>query len=145
LDEQATGGQRSEKIGNADGEQTTGDNKQDFEANNARPHGGAMGERPRGMQRALAGFWVVWGMTATWFRRQQQHLTRFTCSRILKVKIWLKCAAIDARLAGRREQRAPDMAGKSARGQTAYRYSFRGRRCERLPGGVSEFGCGDTG
>jgi hypothetical protein len=67
LDEQATGGQRSEKIGNADGEQTTGDNKQDFEANNARPHGGAMGERPRGMQRALAGFWVAWGMTATLF------------------------------------------------------------------------------
>jgi hypothetical protein len=29
------------------------------------------------MQRALAGFWVTWGMTATCFRRQQQHFTRF--------------------------------------------------------------------
>jgi hypothetical protein len=70
-----------------------------------------MGERPRGMQRALA-VWVTWGMTATCFPRQQQHLSRFTCSRILKVKIWLKCAAIDTGLAGRREQSALDTAGK---------------------------------
>jgi hypothetical protein len=75
-----------------------------------------MGERPRGMQRALA-VWVTWGMTATCFRRQQQHLTRFACSRILKVKIWLKCATIDTGLAGRREQSALDTAGKSARGE----------------------------
>lgn len=60
-----------------------------------------MRERPRGMQRALAGFEAAWGMTATCFRRQQQHFTRLRCSRILKVKIWLKCAAIDWRLAGR--------------------------------------------
>jgi hypothetical protein len=112
----------SEKIGNAGDQQTTSGNKQDFEANNARTHGGAMCERPRGMRRALAGFWVPWGVTATCFRRQQQHFTRFTCSRILKVKIWLKCKAMDAALAGRRE-RAPDTAGKSARGETAYRYS----------------------
>jgi hypothetical protein len=57
---QATAGQRSEKIGNADDQQTTGGNKQNFEANNTRPHGGAMGERPRGMQRALA-VWVDLG------------------------------------------------------------------------------------
>jgi hypothetical protein len=116
---QATAGQRSEKIGNADDKQTTGGNKQNFEANNTRPHGGAMGERPRGMQRALA-VWVTWGMTATCFRRQQQYFTRFTCGRILKVKIWLKCAAIDTGLAGRREQSALDTAGKSASGETAY-------------------------
>jgi hypothetical protein len=100
----------SEKIGNAGDQQTTGGNKQDFEANNARPHGGAMRERPRGMQRALAGFWVAWGMTATCFRRQQQDFTSSTCSRILKVKIWLKCTPMDAALAGRRKQRAPDTA-----------------------------------
>jgi hypothetical protein len=117
---QATAGQRSEKIGDADDQQTTSGNKQNFEANNTRPHGGAMGERPRGMQRALA-VWVTWGMTATCFRRQQQHFTRFTCSCILKVKIWLKCAAIDTGLAGRREQSALDTAGKSARGETASR------------------------
>jgi hypothetical protein len=56
---QATAGQRSEEIGNADDQQTTGSNKQNFEANNARQHGGAISERPRGMQRALAGFWVT--------------------------------------------------------------------------------------
>jgi len=81
-----------------------------------------MGERPRGMQRALAGFWVTWGMTATCFRRQQQHFTRFTCGRISKLKIWLKCAAIGWRLAGRPEQRPLHPAGKSARGHAAYRY-----------------------
>jgi hypothetical protein len=73
-----------------------------------------MSERPRGMQRALAVFWVAWGMTATCFRRQQQHFTRFTCNRILKVKIWLKCAGIDTRPAGRHEQHALHTAGKSA-------------------------------
>jgi hypothetical protein len=52
---QATAGQRSEKIGNADDQQTTGGNKQNFEANNTRPHGGAMGERPQGMQRRSLG------------------------------------------------------------------------------------------
>src|SRR5262252_7518365 len=36
-------------------------------------------------------------MTATCFRRQQQHFTRFPYGRILKLKIWLKCAASDCR------------------------------------------------
>ena len=35
---QATVGQWSEKIGNANDQQTAGGNKQNFEANNARPH-----------------------------------------------------------------------------------------------------------
>jgi hypothetical protein len=51
----------SEEIGDADEQQTNRSNKQNFEAHNARPHGGAINERPRGMQRALAGFEVAFG------------------------------------------------------------------------------------
>ena len=36
-------------------------------------------------ERALG--WWFWGLTATCFRRQQQHLTRFSGDRILKLKI----------------------------------------------------------
>jgi hypothetical protein len=52
-------GQRSEEISNADRQQTTGGNKQNFEAHNARPNGGAMRERPRGD--AASARWVLGG------------------------------------------------------------------------------------
>jgi hypothetical protein len=50
----------SEEIGDADDQQTTRSNKQNFEANNARPHGGAMRERPRGD--AASARWVRGGL-----------------------------------------------------------------------------------
>jgi hypothetical protein len=53
-------GQRSEEISNADRQQTTGGNKQNFEAHNARPNGGAMRERPRGD--AASARWVRGGL-----------------------------------------------------------------------------------
>ena len=115
----------SVEIRDADRQQAAGGDEQNFEADylrpHVRPHGDAMCERPHGgFERALAGFWVAWGLTATCFRRQQQHFTKFLCGRILKVKIWLKMrgkrhhSVRKARV--RDTARARSAAGKSARG-----------------------------
>jgi hypothetical protein len=54
----------------ADGENATGSNDQDVELDNVRPHGGVVSERARWFSvrsLVLGG----WGMTASFFRRQQ--------------------------------------------------------------------------
>jgi hypothetical protein len=80
------------KIRHADRQQAAGGDEQNFEADNVRPHGDGKKERPHGGSSERSLVLGGLGVTALCFRRQQQHFIRFPGGRILKVKIWLKCA-----------------------------------------------------